>query len=29
MKLALLLAGVAFVVVLIFGLIFARPKRDD
>ena len=29
MKVALLLAVVAFVAVLIFGLIFARRNRDD
>jgi hypothetical protein len=28
-KVALLLAVVAFVAVLIFGLIFGRRKRDD
>ena len=29
MKVALLLTAVAFVLVLIFGLIFGRRKRDD
>ena len=29
MKVALLLAVVAFVAVLIFGLIFGRRKQDD